>query len=221
MKKKMSKSALLIGASGLVGNYCLNFLLENPAYEKVTVITRRTLPIQHSKLVQVIVDFDHLNKYSSQLVGEAVFCCLGTTIKVAGSKDNFFKVDYTYVLESAKLAIVNGAKEFYLVSSMGADATSMIFYSKVKGQIENALKNLGYASLYIFRPSLLLGDRTEHRAGEKLGIALYNLLKPIFVGPLKKYRGIEAKQVAFAMVKQSTQPQNGIFTLESDMIQVI
>lgn len=217
----MSKTALLVGASGLVGGSCLQLLLEEPVYSTVKVLVRKRLPVQHDKLEQIVVDFDRLEEFKNEIIGDAVFCCLGTTIKVAGSKDNFYKVDFTYVQEVARMALSNGAKGFYLVSAMGADAHSFIFYSKVKGQIEEAIKKLGYSSLYIFRPSLLLGDRKEHRAGEKMAAVFNDFIGPLMVGPLKKYRGIAATQVARAMVMCSLHPADGAFVLLSDEIQSI
>ena len=217
----MSKTALIVGASGLVGSACLDFLLAEPTYREVKVLVRKPIDLKHPKLQQIVINFDRLVDYKDSIVGDEIFCCLGTTIKVAGSKENFYKVDFTYAYETAKIALKNGAKGFYLVSSLGADAKSFIFYSKVKGELESAIKGLSYPVFYIFRPSLLLGDRKEHRAGEKLGISIYNFLKPIFIGPLAQYKGIEASQVAKAMVLKSIQPDNGTHILLSNEIQCI
>lgn len=217
----MSKTALIVGASGLVGSACLDLLLAEISYQVVKVLVRKPIDLKHPKLQQIVVNFDRLEDFKESIVGDEIFCCLGTTIKVAGTKENFYKVDFTYAFETAKIALANGAKGFYLVSSMGADAKSFIFYSKVKGELENTIKALQYPVFYIFRPSLLLGNRKEHRAGEKLGISIYNFLKPIFIGPLEKYKGIEANKVAKAMVLKSIQPIEGTHILLSDEIQRI
>jgi len=217
----MSKTALLVGAGGLVGQSCLQYLLDDPSFTTVRVLVRKPLDIQHPKLEQIVLDFDSLEKQRDSIQGTDVFCCLGTTIKVAGTKENFFKVDFTYVLEIARIAREKGAKGFYLVSAMGADAHSFIFYSKVKGQLEEAVKSLGFESLYIFRPSLLLGERKEQRTGEKIGVFINDLIEPLMVGPLKKYKGIQASQVAKAMVRKSTNPAKGTFLLLSDEIQAV
>ncbi|MBC7588877.1 MAG: oxidoreductase, partial [Chitinophagaceae bacterium] len=191
------KTALLVGATGLTGNLLLQLLLANNDYEKVTVYTRRTLGINHAKLEEKIIDFDTLNE---AVQAEDVFCCLGTTIKKAGSKPAFEKVDYEYPLRIAKLQQQVGSKNFLVISAMGADASSMIFYSRVKGKLENELQQLGYRSLYILRPSLIVGDRKEKRTGEKIGMILSAIINPILIGPLKKYKSVSAMAIAKAMM---------------------
>jgi uncharacterized protein YbjT (DUF2867 family) len=173
--QKAEKTALLFGATGLVGNYCLKELLESPLYSTIKVFNRRKMEINHPKIKEYLVDFNDIETYADWIVGDDVFCCLGTTRKKAGSKEAFSKVDYTYVLELAKIAAKNRANQFLLVSSMGADKDSMIFYSQVKGKIEDAIQNLEYWSVHIFRPSLLLGNRNETRMGEGLAMAASRL----------------------------------------------
>jgi uncharacterized protein YbjT (DUF2867 family) len=215
------RTALLLGASGLTGSHCLQLLLRDEAYSQVCIIVRRKLAVEHPKLAQHVVDFELLNYNEQLLKGDDVFCCLGTTIKTAGSQEAFKRVDYDYPLTAAKIAFKNGVKNFLLVSSNGADAKSNIFYSRVKGELENALKKIGFKSLLIFRPSLLLGKRSESRFGEKVGEILGNIFKPLLAGPLKKYRPIEAEVVARAMITAAKSGFKGVHIFESDEIQKI
>lgn len=199
----------------------MQFLLKNPRYSKVICLVRKKLPLINDKLEQVVVDFDNLADYTDALKGDDVFCCLGTTIKVAKTKENFKKVDYHYPLQAGKIALAQGATQYLLVSSLGADAGSMVFYSKTKGEVERDIKALGYPTLHIMQPSLLLGDRSESRLGEKVGEAVMTSLSFLMQGPLKKYRAIEAEAVAFAMVQLASQQQGGTHTHQSDAIQAI
>lgn len=213
------RTALLIGAAGLTGGHCLQFLLQDKIYEKVIVFVRKKLPLIHEKLEQHVVNFDQLKATAPDFRADDVFCCLGTTIKKAGSRENFRKVDFEYPLASAQLAFEKGARQFLLVTAMGADKSSLIFYNRVKGEIENAIQKIPFSAIHLFRPSLLLGARGENRTGEKLGTVLFNLTAPLFVGPLRKYKAIEARAVAGAMVSCAKKNQTGIFVYESDEIQ--
>jgi uncharacterized protein YbjT (DUF2867 family) len=195
------RTALIVGATGLVGRACLLKLLENDQYSRVITLSRKNVPVKHSKLHQVLVDFDNLENYKQEIVGDDVFCCLGTTITDAGSQTNFRKVDYDYPLQVVKLALQNGASQFLLVSAMGADPNASIFYNKVKGEAEKAIGVLGYPVFKIFRPSLLLGSRTKVRIGEGIARFVMRLFDFLFIlGPLKNYRAIRATIVAHAMV---------------------
>lgn len=217
----LGKTAILLGATGLIGGHCLQFLLKSPRYSKVVCLVRKPLPITNDKLEQVVVDFDNLQNHADALKGDDVFCCLGTTIKVAKTKENFRKVDYQYPLEAGKIALVNGARQYLLVSSLGADKNSLVFYSKTKGEVERDVTALGYPTLHIMQPSLLLGDRKESRLGEQVGEAVMTSLSFLMQGPLKKYRAIEAEAVAFAMVQLASEEQNGTHIHLSDAIQAI
>lgn len=207
----MSKTALLLGASGLVGNEVVNqLLMENDVdsefyFNKVKVYVRKPLSIVHPKLEQYVVNFDSLTDYNSLINGDVVFCCMGTTIKAAGSKEAFIKVDYTYPLAFAKIAKQNGVDKFLLVSSLGADSGSSNFYLKVKGDIEQALTLLQFKSFIILRPSMLLGDRKEFRLTELIGKFFMKIFSFIFIGKLKMYKAIEASVVAKAMIRLSKQ----------------
>ena len=215
----MPRTALLLGATGLVGSELLTLLLADTEYRQVTVLVRRNLPQTHPKLVQRVVDFKDLPKAADAYKVDDVFCCLGTTIKKAGSQEAFRVVDYTYPLESAKLAARQGAGQYLLITALGADAKSSVFYNRVKGEVEEAIGKLPLKSLHIFRPSLLLGNRQESRTGEKIATAVMKPLGFLLAGPLKKYRGIQARTVAQAMLRTAKQSVAGRHAYNSDVIQ--
>ncbi|MBC7692788.1 MAG: NAD(P)H-binding protein [Methylotenera sp.] len=197
--------AILLGATGLVGSEVLKALVSSPACEEVRALVRNPLLISHPKLNQVVVDFDCIHDFSTQFTGyDTVFNCLGTTLRKAGSQQAFRQVDYTYPLETAKIARTEGAQNFLFVSSVGADPQSGNFYLKTKGQLEESLRQLKFPETHCFRPSLLLGERTESQALEKLFIAVASSLAPLihtfFRGPLQKYQPVQATKVAQAMV---------------------
>jgi uncharacterized protein YbjT (DUF2867 family) len=213
------RTALIAGASGLVGHYLLDLLSGTTAFDRIVAVGRRPLEVDHPKLAEVVTSFDNLEKLPVPLKGDVAFCCLGTTIKKAGSRDAFRAVDQSAVLAFAWAAKRGGARQFHLVSSMGADPDSRVFYSRVKGETEQALRVMGFESLGIFRPSLLLGPRREYRFGERLGAVVLTLLRPVFLGRLRNYRAIHAATVARAMLRASLVPQQqGAFVLESAAI---
>ena len=194
------RTALVAGATGLIGGHLVPLLLADPAYEKVVVLARRPLEgVASPKLQTIIADFDALDASLAGIAVDDAFCALGTTIKVAGSQGAFHKVDHDYIVSFARGAKTAGAKRFLLVSAMGADANSSIFYSRVKGETERAVRSIGFDATHIFRPGLLLGDRAEKRAGEEIGAALTPCLHPLMLGPLRAYRSIKGETVARAM----------------------
>ena len=215
------KTALLVGASGLVGGHCLRFLLEDPSYGSVIVFVRRKLPDLHAKLSQLVVDFDELETLGKCPRVDDVYCCLGTTIKKAGTQDAFRKVDFEYPVRIAALTQHCGANQFLLVSSVGADPHARVFYSRVKGEVEEAIRKISFGAFHVFRPSLLLGERTEHRAGEKIGAIVFSACKPFMRGPLRNYRAIRASDVAQAMVRVAQMELTGMHIFESGRIQEI
>jgi uncharacterized protein YbjT (DUF2867 family) len=208
----MNKTALIAGASGLTGGYLLNLLLESPEYSTVIAYVRKSSGLTHPKLKEMLVDWETLQE---PVAAEDVFCCLGTTIKIAGSQEAFRRVDYDYPLQLAQLQFRGGSQQFLLVSAMGADAESSIFYSRVKGELENALQSIGYNSLHIFRPSFIAGPRKESRPGEKIGLAIFSLLAPLFIGPLKKYAPIQAEHIARAMLRTAQKNEPGMRVYDS------
>lgn len=214
------KTALIAGATGLVGSELLLQIINEPTYEKVHLLVRKELEVDSDKVVQHIIDFEKLGTFEIDVPIDHVFCTLGTTIKKAKTKENFLKVDYDYVYELGKKAKRWNAEKSLMVSSLGANAKSKIFYNRVKGEIEKALEELKLNQLFIFRPSLLMGKRKENRAGEKSAIAVYKIINPLFIGKLKKYKGIQASQVAKGMLQTALQSEEKFKILESDEIQM-
>lgn len=211
-----NKTALVIGATGLVGNLLTHQLVDSPIYDKVKVLVRKSLPWQHPRLQEVQFDFDHPNGLVTQ--ADDIFCCLGTTIKKAGSQEAFKKVDYQYPLDIARLGLANGARQFAIVTAMGADSKSMFFYNRVKGDVERDLVALNYPTLLIFRPSLLMGSRRQEdsRLGERVAERVMSFLNPVIPG---KYKGIQASKVAKAMLTTTQQGLMGKHIFESDELQ--
>ena len=213
------RAALLVGATGLVGGHCLELLLQDDAWEQVAVLGQRELGTTHRKLVQRVVDFDRLAELGEVPRVDDVFCCLGTTIKHAGSEEAFRRVDFAYVHELARLASRQRAGQFLLVSAVGADRQSRVFYNRVKGEVEDAVRELPFDGVHIFRPSLLLGERRESRPGERLAILAGRALGFMLVGPLGRYRPSAARAVAAAMVRIAKDAARGVHLYESDRIQ--
>ncbi|MDO8423395.1 MAG: NAD(P)H-binding protein [Parvibaculum sp.] len=196
------RTALVAGASGLVGGSLIRQLLASPTYTKVIAITRRELDIDDPKLRQIVIPLDDMESFLTEAIVRAddAFCALGTTIKVAGSQAAFRKVDHDYVVAFARAAKAAGAARFMLVTAIGASSASKIFYSRVKGEAEEAVAAVGFEALHIFRPGLLLGARGERRAAESLMMKLSPLLNPLMLGAATVYRSINAEVVAAAMV---------------------
>jgi len=211
------KTALLAGATGLVGGHCLNELLASPHYESVISIGRRPLGRSHPKLREVTTD---LHAVAPDLAAGAddVFCCVGTTIKKAGNRDAFRRVDFDMPMALARAALGAGATRFCLVSSVGAGPRARTFYLQVKGALEDTLGDLEFRSLLLFRPSLLLGNRAEPRAGERFAELALQVVNPLLRGGWRKYRGIEAVAVARAMLRLAEQGAEGRRVVESDEI---
>lgn len=213
------KTAIIIGATGLVGSTLVNQLLDNPNYSKVVLLLRKPLNISHSKLIQEVIDFDKID--ASKIMGDDLFCAMGTTLAKAGSKEAQYKIDCTYPYEIGKIAKTNGVKQYILVSSVGADFESSNFYLRTKGDLEKKIQSLGFQNFVSVRPSMLLGDREESRLGEKIGKVLSNLFSPLLFGSLRKYHGIEAADVAKAMQRFANQGLSGVKYVEYDEIMSI
>ena len=207
-------TAWLAGGSGLVGGELLRLLLADPSFTKVVSVGRRTLPIDDPKLVQAKVDFAEPASFESLAAADCAFCCLGTTIKKAGSQAAFRAVDQDAVVAFAKAAKAKGARVFVHVSSLGADAHARSFYSLVKGQTEAAVEALGFESVYALRPSLLDGERAESRPLERVSLAFARALGPV----LGKYRPTAAAAVAATMVEKAAAHEPGAHVIEADAI---
>ena len=203
--KENKKSALILGASGLVGSEVLSLSLESDLYNKIVIVVRSPLTIKHNKLVEKNIDFD-MPRWEEIFPVDHVYCCLGTTIKKAGSKTNFIKVDHDYPLAFAAAAKKWESSVFSVITAAGVSPESKIFYNNVKGQLEKKLKSLELFSTLIFRPSLLLGERKEFRLGEKIGSGIAKVTS--WMTP-KTYRAIHCKAVAKAMLAESFADKTG------------
>lgn len=214
----MSRTALLLGATGLVGSHVLDLVLADETYTAVATLGRRAPDRTHPKLTHHVIDFDRLDDFAELIRGDEVFCCLGTTMRQAGSQEAFRRVDQVYPVTVAQRAQANGVAQWLMVSALGANARSSIFYNRVKGEVEDAVRALPFRGVYCFRPSLLTGRRAETRPGEQVGEAVLQGLGFLLVGPLRKYRAIAAEAVARAMVVVARQAPGGIQVYESDAI---
>jgi uncharacterized protein YbjT (DUF2867 family) len=204
------KIALIAGASGLTGSFLLQQLLESNRYDRVKALVRRPLEREHPKLEQVVFDYD--NPDPELIEADHVYCCLGTTMKKAGSKEAFRKVDYDYPLQLARMAYRNGAQKFALVSAVGANSRSMFFYNRVKGQLEEAIREIAFSATYILRPSMLLGPRQEKRFGEELGKAVMKPLRVLFPSNMKP---VHVSQVAACMADHMNRDEQGVHVIPS------
>jgi uncharacterized protein YbjT (DUF2867 family) len=207
------KKAILFGASGFIGGYLLDELLKDADYEKVTIVVRRNLTIHHPKLEIVIGDYRSLPGLWGNLVADEIFIALGTTKKNTPDRNEYYQADHDYPVLAAKIAKENGAKSVFVVTAVGADANSGIFYIKTKGEVERDIIALDFEHTHIFRPSMLMGNRKEHRPAEKALIRIWSVINRIFIGKLNRYRGIDGAAVAKAMINaaksQSAKSQSG------------
>ncbi|MBF0101571.1 MAG: NAD(P)H-binding protein [Desulfobacterales bacterium] len=210
-----TKSVILLGATGLVGGACLKRLLDHDEFHKVIVFTRRPLLHQSSKLTSYLIDFNQPQSYDSLVIADCVICCLGTTMKKAGSKQKFYQVDFTYPYDIAKAALKNGAEQFVLVSALGADPQSLFFYNRTKGELEQAILHLGFKAVRIFRPSLLVGNRDEFRIGEEIGNYLSKFFN--FIIP-KRYKPTSVDKLVNAIIQEALNSQQDHRIIESHEI---
>ncbi len=206
------KTALIIGSTGMIGTELIKQLIENEEYTKIISLVRRESEVKHPKLTEHVVNFDAPEAWKSYLKGDVLFSVMGTTLKTAGSKENQYKVDYTYQYEAAKAASDNQVPVYVLLSSAGAKSSSANFYQKIKGKLEDDVKRLPFEVISIIQPGQLDGARQENRPWEKLALkVMYTLNR---VGLLKKYRPIQAPQVARAMLNAANKKQSRVYTLE-------
>lgn len=210
------KGAIIAGATGLIGKQLLEKLLASDRYDHVIALTRSALPLTNPKLQNIITNFRDLSAVLSGVRADDIFCCLGTTMAKAGSKQNFYEVDLEYPLALARTTLALGAPQYLLVSALGADPSSSIYYNKVKGEVEGAIRALDFETTHIFRPSLLLGPRAEKRPGEDVAKVLYKIFG--FAIP-QKYKAIEASTVARAMLAFASKDLKGIYIHESRQLQ--
>ena len=213
--------ALILGSSGLIGGELLKLLLKDSTIQKVKIIVRQELPVVHEKLEQILADYSTIEAQKNLLMADVVFSCLGTTKKKTPDKREYYEIDHDYPVLVARLALKNGASSFHLVSSLGANHLSSSFYLKMKGETERDIIALGYDSIHIYQPSLLKGERKEKRGLEGISNSIMQVINPLLLGSLKKYRNISGKTVASAMHKQALLKNKGTHIYTSDKIKEI
>ena len=209
--------ALVIGATGAVGKDLVRLLLEDDSFESVSVFVRRPVGFEHPKLTAHIVDFEHPGAWNHLLSGDVLFSCLGTTIKAAGSHGAQWKVDYTYQYEAADAARRNGVPTYVLVSSVGADPKSKVFYTRMKGELEEAVKKIGFPGCFILRPPSLIRKDSD-RFGEKAGVVMLKVFNAI--GLMRSWKPMPTEAVAAAMVRLAKSGRQGTETIVSQDIRV-
>lgn len=214
----MARTAILVGATGLIGHILLQKLVEDKTYNNITVVSRRPPDAINKKIKLIKIDFDNLIEHASEIVGDDIFCCIGTIQKKTPDLEVYKKIDYQYPLDLADIGLRNGSTSYNLVSSMGANPNSSFFYPLIKGELERDLSALPFESINIFRPSLLDGHRTGTRKAENFFIKAMRVINPLLFGPLKKYRSIKVEAVAEAMLRQAKKAVAGIHIYQSDEI---
>jgi uncharacterized protein YbjT (DUF2867 family) len=207
----MKRIAMVIGATGLVGHQLVNQLLSHSEFEKIRIFVRRKTRFVHPNLEEEIIDFNCPESWKHLVQGDVLFSTMGTTIKTAKTKENQYQVDFTYQYEFAKAAAGNGVPTYVLVSSMGANPKSSVFYSRIKGELEVAVAHFNFKKLLIFRPSILDGNRQKKRAGEAIGLIISRILTRII---LKKYRPTPINVLASKMIRMSVDKTEGFRMVE-------
>jgi uncharacterized protein YbjT (DUF2867 family) len=215
----MPYQVILVGASGLIGSNLLSLLIESDEISRILLLVRKPLKVSNQKVQELIVNFDELEKFRSEIMGDIIYSCLGTTKAANPDTDQYRKIDLEYPLKLAEIGVKNGISQFHLVSSLCANHTASNSYLKLKGELEKELKQASILSLHIYQPSLLTGNRKESRTLEKLATSTFKLIDPLLIGPLIKYRSIKAETVAQAMLNQSIKNIQGTFTYPSIKIQ--
>lgn len=214
----MGKTAIILGASGLTGQQLLKKLIIDGRYQTIKLFSRKKTENTSSKVIEIVGDLLALENFKQDFIADEVFVCIGTTAKKTPDKTLYKSIDYGIPATAAKLAKENDIPTFVVVSAMGANAKSSIFYNKTKGEMEQAVLSEKIPHTYILRPSIIGGNRNENRPTEKTGIAIFKLLQPLMLGKLKKYRIIEAENIAKAMMYLANEkPETQI--IESDKIQ--
>lgn len=217
--KRKGKSAIILGATGLTGSLLLQKLLVDDRYDWIKVFTRKPIGVKHPKLIELPANMLELEKCKDDFVGDEVYCCIGTTAKKTPDKKIYRKIDFGIPVAAARLCAENKISTFIVISSIGANAKSNVFYSRTKGEMEMKVLNQEIKNTYILQPSFVVGDRNENRAGEKFGIVLAKFIKPIMIGPMKKYRAIQADTIANAMIYLANHSLKNV-VIPSDEIQL-
>jgi uncharacterized protein YbjT (DUF2867 family) len=217
----MSKSIIIIGASGLIGNEVLKLALENNEIEHITILVRNSLHLNHAKLKEVITDFRNLIDLSPVIKGDALICCLGTTRKKTPNPEVYKTIDFDLTFNLAQIAKNQKVNQIHLISAVGANSKSKIFYNRLKGKIDEAIIKLQFSQTIIYRPSLLIGKRTEFRLGELIAQKLAPLFDLFLFGSFRKYHSISASEVAKAILKRILSEGEKVEIKEYNQIQLL
>lgn len=216
----MGKTAILLGATGLTGGILLNKLITDTNYSKIKLFSRNSVDVKSEKIEEFIIDVLQLEKLTKDFIADEVFCCIGTTAAKTKDKKIYKAIDYGIPVTAAKIAKQNSINTFIVMSSMGADAKSAVFYNKTKGEMENDVLQQNIKNSYILRPSLIGGNREENRVGERIGKGIMKILNPMMIGGFKKYKMIYPEKIASCMhILANTNPKSAIFS--SDEIEKI
>jgi uncharacterized protein YbjT (DUF2867 family) len=205
-----NKKAIVLGASGLIGSQLVYLLLKDETFSQVTLFVRKELSFSDNKLKQITIEFNDLESYNSEFDGSVIFLCLGTTRKKTPNLEDYRAIDYGITLRAAKLAKSAGIEEVHLISAIGANSKSIIFYSKLKGEIEEDLIKIGFESTYIYQPSMLIGARGESRPAELIFQKLMPFIDLFMIGKLKKYRSVSKEKLAQAILNYQSNTKKGI-----------
>ncbi|NEW80695.1 MAG: NAD(P)H-binding protein [Gelidibacter sp.] len=214
----MGKTAIILGASGLTGQHLLSELIADESYGTIKLFSRKKTNNTSKKVIEFVGNLLELKNFKEDFTADEIFVCIGTTAKKTPDKKQYKKIDFGIPAAAAKLAKENHIQTFLVVSAMGANAKSSVFYNKTKGEMEQAVLSEKIMNTYILRPSIIGGNRHENRTMEKIGIAIFKLLQPFMLGKLKKYRIIEAENIAKAMIYLANE-KPGLQIIESDKIQ--
>jgi len=217
----MKKTAIILGATGFVGNRLLQKLIEDVRYETIKLFSRSKIEGLPNKVKQIIGDILDLDQFSTDFKGDDVFCCIGTTAKKTPDKTLYRKIDYGIPVAAAKLAKVNHIDTFLVISAIGADKSSNVFYTKTKGEMEQGVLQQNLKKTYILRPAIIGGERDENRTLEKMGLVVFKLIQPVLVGKLKKYRIVNAETIAQAMLHLANSKNSSEGIVTSDQINTI
>lgn len=217
----MKKTAIILGASGLTGGFLLEKLLVDDRYETIKLFSRSRIEGLPSKVQQYIGNLLELEQFKDEFTADEVYCCIGTTAKKTPDKAMYKKIDYGIPVAAAKLAKENGIATYLVVSAMGANKNSSVFYNKTKGEMEQAVVDQAIPNTSILRPSLIGGEREEQRALEKIGLSVFKAIQPLFIGPLKKYKIINAESIAQAMLNLANTTSNtDVIIMSNDIEQL-
>ncbi|MFT6851306.1 MAG: hypothetical protein ACJATA_002127 [Sphingobacteriales bacterium] len=212
------KTAIILGATGLTGSHLLDELIHDSDFELIKIFSRNTTNVTHPKVKEYLGDLLHIESFKNDFTGDVTFCCIGTTASKTKDKSVYKSIDFGIPVSAANLSKENGISQFLVISSMGANSKSPVFYNKTKGEMEEQVQKSQVEKTIVLRPSLILGNRGEQRIGESIGVAVMNFISPLMIGSLKKYRAINAQSIAMAMIKISKSTIKSQI-IESDKIQ--